>query len=136
MSQAGKTRFSIGAILRFLGGHLAAAVIAGLAFTLVRTGLALPSPPGLGPIALLWFLAAIQCVIVGGAAAILGVIGAARWPGAAGVIFPAAGLICGLALALGVDQLNLTFLLPAAAAGAAFGLALFRFAWRPAIAAR
>jgi hypothetical protein len=135
MSAAQRLRFSVGDIGRFCLMHFAAAGLAGLAFTLARTAMAAPAFPGLGAVFLLWFLAAIQIAIFGAAAGMAGVVGAALLKRAHGAVFPAAGVVAALAIGLIVEQANATFLVPAAAAGFVYGLALFRLAWRPAMAA-
>lgn len=127
-------RFSGGDVLRFVRAHLIAAVIAGLAFSVVRTGLAITALPGIGAIGLLVVLASVQAAIVGAGAAIIAILAASAWPRLAGVIFPVSGAAVGLVLSALVEQINLTFLAPALVAGVAYGLAMVRLAWRPAIA--
>jgi hypothetical protein len=125
-------RFTGGDILRFLSAHLAGAVGAGLAFMLARAVLAIPSIPDVGVLALTWYLATVQASIVGGAAGIAAVLLAARLPQAAALAFVGVGIVTGVALSAVVDQVNLTFALPAACAGAVYGLCLQRFGWRKA----
>lgn len=125
-----QVRFRGRDILRFLGAHLLASIAAGFGFMLVRAGLAIPSLPDAGALALTWNLGAMQASSVGGVAGILAVLVAERAPKLAGLIFPSVGVLAGLAVSVAVDQINVTFMAPMMAAGAAYGLCLYRFGWK------
>lgn len=121
--------------LRLVFAHYVAAVFAGGVFAVVRGLVALSAAPDFSAWMLLWYLAAIQTAIVGGAAAAIGVMIAAAVSSARRYALAASGAVWALVLSLLIDQFNLTFVAPAVLAGAAYGEALNRLVWRRQAAA-
>lgn len=123
-------RLRWGQMLRLIGAHYGAAILAGGVLAFTRVLMSLPSPPDIGAWFLLWYLAAVQIAIAGAGAAALAVLAAAAAPRRAGIIFPVSGAVTALVITVAVEQVNPTFAIPAISAGVVYGAVLYRFVWR------